>query len=189
LWIGAAAYVNATMVAIMVVVFMLIFRVVSWEEALGNGPAWNILIWLATLVTLASGLAEVGFVDWLARALAPTIAGHSVVVSMIFLVGAFYFLHYLFASVTSHVSALLPVFLGVAVQLPGASPHVWALLLCLPLGLMGIITPYGTGPSPIYYGCGYIPGKDFWRLGLILGLLYFVVYVTLGISWLRYLEL
>ncbi|MCX3880683.1 fumarate hydratase C-terminal domain-containing protein, partial [Stenotrophomonas maltophilia] len=31
------------------------------------------------------------------------------------------------------------------------------------LGVMGIITPYGTGPSPIYYGSGYLPTKDYWR--------------------------
>jgi L-tartrate/succinate antiporter len=108
---------------------------------------------------------------------------------MTLLVGSFFFLHYLFAGVTSHVSALLPVFLGVAVQLPGATHLGWAMLLCLPLGLMGIITPYGTGPSPVYYDCGYIPGKDFWRLGLVLGLLYFVAYIAIGVPWLRWLEM
>ena len=189
LWIGAADSIDATMVALLVVALMLLLGVVTWTDALGNGPAWNILIWLATLVTMANGLAEVGFVKWLAESLAPTFAGHSVPVSMTLLVGSFFFLHYLFAGVTSHVSALLPVFLGVAVQLPGATPLGWAMLLCLPLGLMGIITPYGTGPSPIYYGCGYIPGKDFWRLGLILGVLYFIVYVTVGVPWLRFLEM
>ena len=189
LWIGAADSIDATMVALLVVALMLLLGVVTWTDALGNGPAWNILIWLATLVTMANGLAEVGFVKWLAESLAPTFAGHSVPVSMTLLVGSFFFLHYLFAGVTSHVSALLPVFLGVAVQLPGATPLGWAMLLCLPLGLMGIITPYGTGPSPIYYGCGYIPGKDFWRLGLILGVLYFLVYVTVGVPWLRFLEM
>ena len=48
-------------------------------------------------------------------------------------------------------------------------------------------TPYGTGPSPIYYSSGYIPGKDFWRLGFILGLLYFVTYIVIGVPWLRFL--
>jgi L-tartrate/succinate antiporter len=189
LWIGADRYIDATMVALLVVALMLLLGVVTWKDALSDGPAWNILIWLATLVTMANGLAEVGFVKWLAETLAPSFAGHSVAVSMTLLVGSFFFLHYLFAGVTSHVSALLPVFLGVAVQLPGATHLGWAMLLCLPLGLMGIITPYGTGPSPVYYDCGYIPGKDFWRLGLVLGLLYFVAYIAIGVPWLRWLEM
>jgi L-tartrate/succinate antiporter len=187
LWIGAERYIDATMVAMLVVALMLLLGVITWADALGNGPAWNILIWLATLVNLANGLAEVGFVKWLAEALAPTFAGHGVALSMTLLVTSFFFLHYLFAGVTSHVSALLPVFLAVAVQLPGATPLGWAMLLCLPLGLMGILTPYGTGPSPVYYSSGYIPGKDFWRLGFILGVLYFVAYVSIGVPWLRFL--
>lgn len=32
-----------------------------------------------------------------------------------------------------------------------------------------ILTPYATGPSPIYYGSGYLPTVDYWRLGAILG--------------------
>jgi L-tartrate/succinate antiporter len=44
--------------------------------------------------------------------------------------------------------------------------------------LMGVLTPYGTGPSPVYASSGYIPSADYWRLGLIFGLLYFVVYLA-----------
>jgi len=40
------------------------------------------------------------------------------------------------------------------------------MLLCFSLGIMGVITPYATGPSPIYYGSGYISRKAFWSLGL-----------------------
>ena len=187
LWIGGRLYIDATLAAILVVVLMVISRVVSWDDVLGNAQAWNVLAWFATLVTLASGLAEVKFVDWLAQSLAPMFAGRSVTVSIALLVGAFFFIHYLFASLTAHTSALLPVFLGVAVQIPGVSPMAWALLLSYTLGLMGILTPYTTGPSPIYYGSGYIPGKDFWILGLILGVLFFAVYITIGVPWLRWL--
>ena len=35
----------------------------------------------------------------------------------------------------------------------------FALLLCLTLGIMGMLTPYATGPSPVYYGSGYLPGE------------------------------
>ncbi len=188
LWIGGAKYVDATMAAILVVVAMVLLRVVSWRDILGHTAAWNVLVWFATLVTLAGGLADTKFVDWVARSLSPILTGRGIVTAILLLVGAFYLLHYLFASITAHVTALLQVFLVVAVRIPGVSPVTWALLLAYPLGLMGILTPYGTGPSPIYYGCGYIRGKDFWIFGLIVGLTFLLVYCAIGVPWLLFLN-
>jgi len=189
LWIGGTKYVDATIAAILGVVAMVILRVVSWNDVLGNTGAWNMLVWFATLVTLASGLADTKFVDWVAQSLSPILSGRGILPAIVLLVGAFFLLHYLFASITAHVSALLQVFLAVAVKIPGVSPLTWALLLAYPLGLMGILTPYGTGPSPIYYGCGYIKGKDFWVLGVILGLVFFLAYVAIGVLWLVFLKI
>ena len=62
-----------------------------------------------------------------------------------------------------------------------------SLLLSISLGLMGIVTPYGTGPSPVYYGSGYIKPRDFWVLGLVLGVIYMVVYLSIIVKWLGYL--
>jgi len=45
---------------------------------------------------------------------------------------------------------------------------------------MGIITPYGTGPSPVYYGSGYLPAVNYWRLGAIFGLIFLAVFGDLG---------
>ncbi|PYU35623.1 MAG: anion permease [Acidobacteria bacterium] len=189
LWIGGAKYIDATIAAILVVTLMIILRVVTWNDILANTQAWNVLVWFATLVTLAGGLAETKFVDWIAQSLAPILSHRGVIMAAVLLVAAFFLLHYLFASITAHVSALFQVFLVVAITIPGMSRLAWALLLSYPLGLMGILTPYGTGPSPIYYGCGYIKGKDFWILGLVLGLLFFAVYVLIELPWLAFLKI
>ena len=58
-----------------------------------------------------------------------------------------------------------------------------ALLLCLQFGIMGIITPYGSGPSPVYYGSGYLPAADYWRLGAIFGVIFFVVFMVITVPW------
>jgi L-tartrate/succinate antiporter len=187
MWIAGGRYADATITAILAGVLMVILGIVRWEDILANKEAWNILIWLATLVTLAGGLAETRFVNWVGQALAPSFAGRSVSVSILLLVGAFFFLHYLFAGMTAHVSALLPVFLGVAVTVPGITPLGWGLLLCQSLGMMGILTAYATAPNAIYYGSGYIPNRDFWRLGLILGVIFFTVYLVIAVRWLGYL--
>jgi L-tartrate/succinate antiporter len=102
-------------------------------------------------------------------------------------VGSFFVIHYLFASVTAHATALLPVFLTVAVALPGLSPKAWALVLAYTFGIMGILTPYATGPSPIYFGSGDIKGRDFWVLGAILGAAFLAALILVGVPWLRLL--
>jgi L-tartrate/succinate antiporter len=189
LWIAGAKYIDATVAALLVVVLMVILRVVSWNDILTDTHAWNVLVWFATLVTLAGGLAETKFVDWMAQSLAPALSHHGAIMTAVLLLGAFFLLHYLFASVTAHVSALFQIFLVVAIAIPGISRTGWTLLLCYLLGLMGILTPYGTGPSPIYYGCGYIKGKDFWILGFLLGLLFFAAYILIELPWLAFLKI
>ena len=189
LWIGATQYVDSTISAVLVVALMVILRVVSWDDVIGHKQAWNVLVWFATLVTMADGLARVKFVDWIAKLVEPTLKGLNLVLAIVLLVGVFYFLHYAFASITAHTTALLPVFLAVAVKVPGLSPVAWALLFSYTFGIMGILTPYATGPSPIFYGSGYVKGKDFWVYGLILGILFFLVYIVIGVPWMLFLKL
>jgi L-tartrate/succinate antiporter len=189
LWIGGTQYLDATTTAVLVVALMVILRVVSWDDVIGHKQAWNVLVWFATLVTMADGLARVKFVDWIASLVAPALKDMNLVLAIVLLVGVFYFLHYAFASITAHTTALLPVFLGLAVKVPGLSPTAWALLFSYTLGIMGILTPYATGPSPIYYGTGYIKGKDFWVYGLVLGVLFFLVYILVGVPWMLLLKL
>lgn len=51
------------------------------------------------------------------------------------------------------------------------------------LGLLGVISPYATGPSPIWYASGYIPTRDFWRLGFIMGTIFVLVLLMVGLPW------
>lgn len=183
LWIWGGAFINATTVAIAVIALMVLGKVVSWDDILANKQAWNTLVWFATLVALADGLNKVGFVKWFAETIGSQMAGFSPMVAMLLLVAVFFFTHYLFASITAHVTAMLPVMLAVGMGIPGLDIRTFALLLALTLGIMGILTPYATGPSPVYYGSGYIPSKDFWRLGAIFGVIYFVVFLLVAMFW------
>jgi L-tartrate/succinate antiporter len=186
LWIGATAYVDPAVSAMFVVLLMVVCGVVSWEDVIGHGQAWNVLIWFATLVTLAGGLAEVGFIQWLARALLPGFERLGPYTAIVSLVSAYYFMHYFFASITAHSASMLPVFLGVAVMIPGVAPKHWGLLLSYPLGLMGVLTTYTGGMNPIYYGSGYISRRAFWGLGFVLGVFYLATYLAIAVPWLSF---
>ena len=183
LWIFGGAYINATTVAMAVIALMVVLRVVSWDDILANKQAWNTLVWFATLVALADGLNRVGFVKWFADTVGAQMAGFPPALAMLLLVAVFFFTHYLFASITAHATAMLPVMLAVGMGIPGLDIRSFALLLLFTFGIMGILTPYATGPSPVYYGSGYIPAKDYWRLGAIFGVIFFVALLAIGVPW------
>ncbi len=183
LWIFAGSWINATAVALVVICLMLAAGVFTWSDVAANAQAWSALAWFATLVAMADGLNRVGFVKWFAGGVASKLGGLSPTLAMAILLAVFFFAHYLFASLTAHTTALMPVILASGASIPGLPLPQFAMLLSLELGIMGILTPYATGPSPIYQSSGYLPPADFWRLGFIFGGLFILVLLAVGIPW------
>ena len=186
LWIFGGDFINATTVALLVLSLMVVTRIVEWDDVLAHKQAWNVLVWFATLVTMADGLNKVGFLKWFAAGSAGALGGYSVMTIVVALTVIYFVVHYMFASLTAHTTALLPVLLTAAIAVPDMPVKLISLLFCYTLGLMGIISPYATGPGPIYYGSGYVNRKDFWRLGLIFGAIYLASILLIGVPYLRY---
>src|SRR5271157_454648 len=184
LWIFGGKIVDATTVAGVVISLMVIIGIVTWDDILSNKSAWNVLVWFATLVAMADGLNKVGFVTWFAKSASALLTGMSPIVIMVSLVAIFFFVHYMFASITAHVTAVLPVMLAAGALVPGIPVKVFALLLCYSLGIMGVISPYATGPGPVYFGSAYVNRKDFWTLGLVFGLIFVAVLLVVGTPYL-----
>jgi anion transporter len=173
-------FIDPTGVVLLVVACMILTGVVTWHEIIGHSGAWNILVWFATLVALADGLNRVGFIGWLAEQATGPLARLDPILAMMLLVTFFFFIHYFFASLSAHTAAVLPVVLAVGAGIPGLPVRTLALLLVYSLGLMGVISPYATGPAPIYYASGFIARADFWRLGLIFGLIFLAALLAVG---------
>lgn len=173
-WIfGKEIGVNGTVAAVFVLSLMVLTDVISWEDVISNKGAWNVLIWFATLVAMAGGLKKAGVLDWLGSIVAASLQGLPPFTVVLLLLVLFFALHYFFASTTAHTTALMPLFMATAMPLlPADMLPVVALLLAASLGVMGIITPYATGPGPIWYGSGFISQARWWALGVIFGALY-----------------
>lgn len=182
-WIFAGDLgVDSTTTAISIVAIMALAGVITWDDLLENKAAFNTLIWFATLVAMADGLKRVGILDYIANHAQAMLSGLSVTAIIIALLVLFYVLHYFFASTTAHTTALFPMFLTIIVSglIPAEQVIPVVILMIGSLGVMGIITPYGTGPSPLWYGAGYISQARWWALGAIFGLLY-LVFIILGV--------
>jgi L-tartrate/succinate antiporter len=182
-WIGGSRWISPVTVALAVISVMLLARVVTWNDILANKQAWSVLVWFATLVAMAEGLSNVGFLAWFGSRAATYMTRIPLVPMLIAVVTVFFVIHYLFASITAQTTALLPVFLLAVLSVPGVPARAITLVLVYSLGLMGVLTPYASGPAPIWYSSGYIPTKDFWRLGAIMGALYLAVLLALGLPF------
>jgi L-tartrate/succinate antiporter len=183
LWVVGGSFISATMVGFVAVSLMLITRVVTWADVVADKRAWTTLAWLGALIALCDGLNRVGFIQWFADGIASHMKGFSPLLAMVILLVIFFVAHYLFASVDAYTTALLPVILLTGISIPGIPVKEFALLLCMELGIMGIITPFADAASPIYANSGYLPSKDYWRLGTIFGAMYLVVFLAIGVPW------
>jgi L-tartrate/succinate antiporter len=183
LWVFGGRFTDPTAAAILGVILLVVRGIVTWDDITSNRQAWSVFVWFATLVTLAGGLAEVGVVKWLAGLIQSPVARVTFPWAVVVLIVAFFYLHYFFATVSGHAAALLPIFLYIATGPLEISPRAAGFGLAFTLGIMGILTPYATGPAPVYYSCGYIRKRDFWLFGFVMGTLYLVCYLLIGLPW------
>ncbi|WP_251424762.1 DASS family sodium-coupled anion symporter [Veillonella agrestimuris] len=187
LWIGASTFkINPTTTALIVIILMIFTKIITWQDFLGNKPAWNVLTWFATLVPMAAGLKNVGFLDWLAKAAGGYLVSLDPTMAVLGLLIAFCLLRYFFASATAYSTAMVGLFATLIMQIPGIDPVMTMYILLLPVGIAGILTPYGTGHSPIWFASGYNKGPEFWKLGAIFGFIYLAIYILVGIPWIQF---
>jgi anion transporter len=185
-WAGGSYFkIDATVTGFAALCLMLLTGIATWEEILANKNGWNAFIWFGALVTMAQGLANCGFLTWSAKTAASLLGHENPFMLMIILICMFYGLHYFFASVAAHVTALLPIFLSTAAAIPGINMQHYVLIMAMSIGCMGVLTPYGAGPSPVWASCGYVKPAEFWGLGLLFGAFFLAVILLVGLPWLR----
>lgn len=167
-WIFLHKQLPPAMVAIIAVVLMLICNVISWKQVLEEKSAWNTMIVLATLITMASGLKTVGFLDWVANVSAQQVThlGLTAISIMIILTLVDFLIHYFYVSITAHVVTLFPLWLAVVAGIPGFPVQLFGIILVHSKEGYGALTPYGAGHGVGYMLSGYFPDhKQFWKAG------------------------
>lgn len=179
---GGITKINATIVAMLGVSIMLVGKAIDWKDILAEKGAWDTLIWMGGLISLASALTKYGVIAWFAKLIAGSLVGIPWTIALVILLLAYMYSHYAFASLSAHVTAMYAAFLAVAVG-AGAPPFLAAMSLGVISALFGGITHYATGPAPIYFGAGYIPQGTWWKLGFIISLVNLVVFIGFGAFW------
>ena len=185
LWItGSFINIDATLTAFIALSLLLLTGVLNWKDILNETGAWNTLVWFSVLVLMADQLNKLGFIPWLSKLIAHSLGGFSWPIVLFLLILFFFYSHYLFASATAHVSAMYAALLGVAVA-AGAPPLFSALMLGFFGNLLASTTHYSSGPAPILYASGYVSQKRWWLMNLVLGIVYFIIWIGLGSLWMK----
>lgn len=179
---------NATLVALIGVCVMLIFEVLTWKDILDDKGPWDTLMWMGGLVGMAGFLNTFGFIPWFAKTVGASLAGVSWVPALTILLVVYMYVHYGFASLTAHVTAVFPAFVAVAAA-AGAPPFLAALSLGFLSNLCGGLTHYSTGTAPIYFGAGYVDQGTWWKLGFSASIVNMLIWVGVGGLWWKVLGL
>jgi DASS family divalent anion:Na+ symporter len=171
-----------TVVALAGVCALLLAGVLTWDDLLGERRAWDAMIWFAPLLMMADALNEAGVITVLSGTFFAHVHGLPWLAAFPLLAVTYLYLHYGFASMTAHVTALYPSFIAAAV-LTGAPPLVAALVLAYFSSLDASLTHYGTGSAPIFFGAGYVSQGTWWKVGFLVSLVIVGLWLGVGMMW------
>ena len=154
----------------------------SWKAMTGNAKAWDTLIWLGGLLTMANALKSEGVVQWFAEKMQGQVAGLGTVTLVVVLALIYFYSMYGFSMLTAHIAAFVGAFFAIAA---GANAPT---MLIVPLlayfsNLSGCTTNYSTGPVIIYFELGYVETPRWFQVGALMSLFHLVVWLGLGMAW------
>ncbi len=189
LWMfGSVLNVDATVAAFLGVSILLASKVLTWEDLSQEYNGWHTFVWLTTLLTLSNFLTEFGMISWLSTHMQGMVSAYSWLTALVAIALFYFYIHYAFASMTAHISAMFSPFAMVAIA-SGAPPMMTVLTLSFFSSLCASLTHYGTGSAPVYFGAEYVTLKAWWKLGAITSISNILIWAFAGALWWKILGL
>ncbi|MBT8219796.1 MAG: anion permease [Bacteroidia bacterium] len=173
---------GTTTVALLGVIILLITRAQTWEDVIQNKMAWDTLVWLGGLLTMANLLLTYGFIEWFADGVQASVSGMSGMAAILILGIVFFYSMYAFSMLTAHIAAMAGPFLAVCLAANGQpllAAAVFAYFSCL----CGCMTNYSTGPIIIYFGLGYVKAPKWFSVGFIISIFHLIIWIGIGLVW------
>jgi DASS family divalent anion:Na+ symporter len=184
LWVmqGRLHSIDPGIVAMCGIGFLLLTKVLTWNELMGEKNAWSTFIWYGGLVNMATALGETGLTKLFASSVAGYTSGMTWMAALAVILVIYFYAHYAFASITAHALAMYVPFVVVTMA-AGAPAGLAVLFLNYFSTLSASLTHYGTTPGPIYFGTGYARQGTWWTIGLIASIVNIAVWSTIGLGW------
>jgi divalent anion:Na+ symporter, DASS family len=187
LWMSKPLHgLHTTTVALMGVGILIMTGAEKWKDMIGNKAAWDALIWLGGLISMATALKDLHFVGWFAEVMQAKVSGMDWLTALLILALVYFYSMYAFSMLTGHIKAMVAVFFLAAVG-AGAPTMLTIALLAYFSNLCGCLTNYSTGPVVIYFGLGYVETTRWFRIGFFVSLLHIAIWLGVGLPWWKFL--
>lgn len=189
LWMTSKLHgIDYAAVALLGISVLLITGVLDWADLISEKAAWGVFIWYGGLLRMAEALGQTGITKRFAEASASLTTGWKWWLALASLLLIYFYAHYVFASITAHVTAMFVPFL-IVILAAGTPTYLAVLSLAYFSNLAAALTHYGTTPAPIYFGAGYTTQRTWWTLGLITSLITITIWTVVGFTWWKVLKL
>ncbi len=175
---------GTTTVALLGLITILLLGTISWDQMVKNYKAWDTLIWLGGLITLATSLKNLGFISWFAENIQQYLTGISPLLLFILLALIYFYSMYFFSMLTAHIMALVSAIFMIASGLD-LNPFIIVGVIAYFSNLSGCLTNYSTGPIIIYFGNGYLLPLPWFKIGFLVSIYHMVVWFGIGSIWWR----
>jgi DASS family divalent anion:Na+ symporter len=183
-WVMAGAWnLNLTAVAFGGLAVLLATSVLTLDDITQQGGTLVTYLWLAVLFALSNQLNELGFMSYLGDRLTSLLGGISWPIAYVLVLLLYVLMHYMFVSQSSHVLALLGVFLDVGMR-TGVPAPLMGFSLLFASGYFSVITPQGGSQNVIFVGAGYLKQGELYKLGALTTLFFLLVFLIVGTPWL-----
>jgi len=174
--------IQATTVALLGVSILLATKTLSWADATKEHVAWDVFIWYGGLVRMGEALNDFGLTSVFARWISGHFAGWEWPALLAAVVVIYFYVHYAFASLTTHFVSLYAPFLAVLVA-AGAPAALAAYAMAFYTNLSASLTHYATTPSPIVFAAGYVSTGLWWKIGLLTSFVNLAIWTSVGLLW------
>jgi len=175
---------GTTTVALFGLLTILFLNAISWEEMAKNHKAWDTLIWLGGLLTLATSLKDLGFISWFAEMIQQSLTEYSPIFIFLMLALIYFYSMYFFSMLTAHIVAMAGAIFIVAKGVD-LNPLLIVGVFAYFSNLCGCLTNYSTGPVIIYFGNGYLLPISWFKIGFLVSIYHIIIWLGAGSIWWR----
>ena len=184
---------DTTTITILAIAFLLTPKVgvYSWKEA-SSRIDWGTLIVFAVGISLGSTLLSTKGAAWLSDTIFGSLGLDSMpILATIALVTVFNIvIHLGFASATSLASALIPVFIALAMSLPMPVENQIGFVIIQQFVIcFGFLLPVSAPQNMLAYGTGSFTTKDFLKSGIPLTIIGYILILIFSVTYWQWVGL
>jgi divalent anion:Na+ symporter, DASS family len=183
LWATSGLHnITTTTVALLGVVVLLVVRSLNFSDITHEHNAWDVFIWYGGIIRMGEALSDFGLTKAFADAVSHMFQGWQWPAMMALVVLLYFYIHYLFASVTTHIISMYAPFMAILIA-AGAPAALVAFSLAFYANLSASLTHYGTTPGPILFAAGFVSHGTWWRVGLFVSIANLAIWTLVGLAW------